>query len=140
MTRKIIQLAADESWLYALCDDGTLWQGSGSGGWSRCEAIPQEETDPPIEIPPAPVPLTPAWLKPLLGLWAVNREHLAAYRILDDTDLRQYGSNTAVALVEARDPDEARRVYCDYRRVPGCQMKLNAEGKQFDFISDQIPF
>ena len=40
MTRKVIQIAANSTHLYALCDDGKIFQLTGVG-WSEITAIPQ---------------------------------------------------------------------------------------------------
>lgn len=42
MTRKPIQLHNHDGDLYALCDDGTIWQCTGDG-WRQLEPIPQDE-------------------------------------------------------------------------------------------------
>ena len=44
MTRKPIQLIDFDGYLHALCDDGSMWQ-FGSPGWTKMEAIPQDEAD-----------------------------------------------------------------------------------------------
>jgi len=48
MARKVVQIAACESrgilFVYALCDDGTVWENSTQPGieWTRIEDIPQD--------------------------------------------------------------------------------------------------
>lgn len=41
-TRKVVQIAATENDLCALCNDGTMWT-LGSSGWTQLPAIPQPE-------------------------------------------------------------------------------------------------
>ena len=41
-TRKVVQIAAAEQDICALCDDGTTWT-LGSKGWTQLPAIPQPE-------------------------------------------------------------------------------------------------
>jgi hypothetical protein len=40
MTRKVIQITANSTHLYALCDDGKIFQLTGTA-WSEVTAIPQ---------------------------------------------------------------------------------------------------
>jgi hypothetical protein len=64
MPRKITQLAAVSAgdatgFLYALCDDGTVWMLS--GGWEKMESIPQDGYDEsPAFAMPAPLAEPPA--------------------------------------------------------------------------------
>jgi len=46
MTRKIIQLTANDYVLYALCDDGTTWYiRGGANKWHPLPPIPQESLE-----------------------------------------------------------------------------------------------
>lgn len=48
MRRKIVQIAGSENRIYALGDDGTLWEMNQSGEWSRHPDLPTK-IDWPIE-------------------------------------------------------------------------------------------
>ena len=59
--RKIIQIVSDDNWLFALCDDGSLWQSTFSINsqytkWCRLSDIPQ---DPPPSEQEDELPLDP---------------------------------------------------------------------------------
>lgn len=42
--RKIIQIAAAQTYIYALCDDGSLWHWSDARyAWNKVNPIPQDE-------------------------------------------------------------------------------------------------
>jgi hypothetical protein len=49
--RKIVNIAADNHRMYAVCDDGTLWMQGAAGGWSEVPA-PALPVAPPVEPPP----------------------------------------------------------------------------------------
>lgn len=53
MTRKIIQISSMldrigpttyRAYLFALCDDGTLWRQADGNDWQQVESIPQPES------------------------------------------------------------------------------------------------
>jgi hypothetical protein len=39
--RKVIQLMTDDNYLYALCNDGTIWRRHPSSEWKRLQGPPQ---------------------------------------------------------------------------------------------------
>lgn len=60
--RKPIQIAARIHYLYALCDDGTIWHADAQGNkWERCSEIPQGDEEPEEEQrqPQTPPPDSP---------------------------------------------------------------------------------
>jgi len=59
MQRKVIQIAATDNHVYALCDDGTIWNWNVEGQW--------KEWPPTAEIPQRPHKPRPEPLRPSSG-------------------------------------------------------------------------
>lgn len=59
MKRTIKQIAGSDNRIYALADDGTLWEMNHAGMWTQHDGLP-DRTEQPVERPAPLEPYSPA--------------------------------------------------------------------------------
>lgn len=149
MTRKIIQITqaphvdyGNSQFLYALCDDGTVWfqewDGDSQNGrsvWRKVAPIPQDEDAPMFsEVPDLPARVWPP--HGITRLWHRGDDG-KAQQILDN-DTLVIAAAAEELIVESSTVQDAQ--LCLDRPLFGYEQSLTHEGHTYKIVSIEIPF
>lgn len=141
--RKIIQLLEVDSYLHALCEDGTAWCHTGPNGWSKIEAIPQEPDEHEEQEPEREEPWPPKGVTS--KLWAEDfwsNGYGLSRSIVEITTplgLRQI-LTSGYSIVEAETKEEADEAFKNRKGPLVNPMLIQFDGKRVNILSTAIPF
>lgn len=144
MPRKPIQIVSDgRTGLFALCDDGVIFESSLEGSeWLRLPPIPQDDDAEFQEVEPAPVqPRAPIYRFPGIGIifYAIGND--APTTRVESARTASELLQAGCTLVEAHSLADAERIVREKDTNPDIvERVMHYDGFSYRYLTDEIPF